>query len=1012
MLARLLKRPVAVTMLLLSLIVLGCVSMRLLPVSLIPELAVPGITVQVDDASLSSGEMDALVLSPLRGRLQQIDGLESLHSESRDGSGRVLLTFSPGSDMDYLSIEVNEKVDRTLPELPYGISRPKVLRSSASDIPAFYIDLTLRDGATDCAESFARVSDFAESVIAKRIEQLDEVAMVDLSGILRQEILIEPDTDALAALGISSERFESLVRSADIRLGTLSIRDGEYRYNVKFVSYAESAEDIANIHFTVDGRLLRLGDIASVRLRPSDPDGLVRSGGNRAVTMAVIKQSSARMSELKNGIDALLAHFSEDYPELSFTLTRDQTALLDYSINSLLQNILLGVLLAVLVIFLFMRDLKSPLLVALTIPVSLLISMLAFRALGVGINIISLSGLILGVGMMVDNTIILVDNINSRRQRGGDLHDAVISGTTEVRGAMLSSVLTTCAVFLPLLFVSGTAGALFHDQALSIAVVLLCSWAVTVFVVPVYYYHWNKRETPSVGKRLLPRFDIDAAVERSDRRIMGFFLTHHGIAWVMFALSLAGCAFIFSRIQKDRLPPVSYSESILKIDWNEALSAADNASRVWELERLAGKNASQLTSYVGAQDFVLGSDNVQGPGEASVYMAFASEKQLNAAKAEISGYISRTYPSAEYGWEVSGNIFEAVFADTQAPLVAQLLPTSPALMNPVAVRDVLADISQALPGLQLPPVAVKTDVVYISDSELMTLYGVSFSRLLDALKSATGENILFEMVQGSHTVPVVLATGRPELKEILENVSVQSDSGAEIPVSRLLRQTMQENFKVITAGTEGRYYPVPMPVRSSEARSVMSKVGQAVRSSGGFEVSFSGSWFSTRRLTGEMALVFIIAVILLYLILASQFESLVQPLIILSEIVMDAFFCLLLLWTTGMGLNIMSLIGLVVVCGIVINDSILKIDTINRLRSEGAGLRDAVMEASRRRFKAILMTSLTTVLSVLPMLARGSMGADLQFPMSVVIVAGMIVGTAVSLFVVPAMYYSIYKRKS
>ncbi|MDE7127858.1 MAG: efflux RND transporter permease subunit, partial [Bacteroidales bacterium] len=206
------------------------------------------------------------------------------------------------------------------------------------------------------------------------------------------------------------------------------------------------------------------------------------------------------------------------------------------------------------------------------------------------------------------------------------------------------------------------------------------------------------------------------------------------------------------------------------------------------------------------------------------------------------------------------------------------------------------------------------------------------------------------------------------------------------------------------------YYPLPLDVRSTEVPAVMSSVRSAVRSEGNFEVNFSGSYFTGRKITGEMMMVLAIAIVLLYLILASQFESLLQPLVILSEVVMDIFFCLFFLWCMGMSVNLMSMIGLVVICGIVINDSILKIDTINRLRAAGLPLREAVMTASRRRLKAILMTSLTTVLSVIPFLARGNMGADLQFPMSVVIVAGMVCGTFVSLFIVPAFYYTIYRR--
>ena len=246
--------------------------------------------------------------------------------------------------------------------------------------------------------------------------------------------------------------------------------------------------------------------------------------------------------------------------------------------------------------------------------------------------------------------------------------------------------------------------------------------------------------------------------------------------------------------------------------------------------------------------------------------------------------------------------------------------------------------------------------------------------------------------------------------EILSGKFIVKDE-MRVPVSELMRQTYVEDFKKVVSGAEGNYYPVPFDVGSKAVPEVISAVDAVVREDDGYEVSYSGSWFSGRKMVMELVLVLIIAVVLLYLILASQFESLVQPFIILSEIVADLFASLLVLWAMGLSINLMSMIGLVVVSGIVINDSILKIDTINKMRKEGRALREAVTLASSRRMKAIIMTSLTTILAVSPFLGRGSMGDDLQFPMSVVIIVGMIVGTFVSLFVLPALYYSIYNRK-
>ena len=469
MLNRLLDRPVSVSMIALVLVILGCVGISSLPVGLIPDVDIPYVTVQVDAADMSARELDELVVRNLRQNLIQIYHLNDIHTEARDGGATLTLDFDQGCNMDFAFIEVNEKIDRSMSSLP-GISRPKVLKASATDIPAFFINVTQRDSGTD---SFMDLSDFTSNVLAKRIEQLDEVAMVDISGSVRREILIVPDLDRLTAIGMSVDAFRAALSEANVRLTNLMIRDGEYRYNVNFRSFASDRDDIASVYFKSGDRIFRIDEVASVQEQAAPASGLDRSDGRLALSLAVIKQSDARMSDLKKAMDTLLGQFREDYPEVEFALIRDQTELLEYSISNLILNIIIAILLDCLIIFLFMKDLRSPLLVSLSIPLSLVISFFALYLLGMSVNIISLLGMLLGVGMMVDNAIVLTDNITARWLRGDTLRDAVVLGTGEVSGAMLSSVLTTCAVFIPLVFLNGLAGDLFFDQAVTVTVLLL-----------------------------------------------------------------------------------------------------------------------------------------------------------------------------------------------------------------------------------------------------------------------------------------------------------------------------------------------------------------------------------------------------------------------------------------------------------------------------------------------------------------------------------------------------------
>ena len=1003
MVKRIINRPIAVTMVLLGIIVLGIVSAMKLPVGLLPDIDFPYVTIQVEAPGMSARELERDVVTLLRSQFVQMDGLSGLEGDSRDGSARVRLSFQHGDDMDYRFVEVNERLDRCMASLG-DISRPKVLKATATDIPAFYINLTSKDDQGD----FITLGRFAREVIVKRLEQLDEVAMVDVSGVEEEEILVVPDPARMASLGIGLQDLESLISSADIRLGSLTIRDGQYRYGVRFHANASSLEDIASLWLNHEGRLLQLRDIASVKKTPSLRSGMLSSDGKPAVSLAVIKQSEARMSDLRKAVMGQMNSYCADYPEVSFTITRDQSSLLEYSINSLIQNIIIGILLACVIIFLFMKDFRSPVLVAITIPVSLICSMLVFRLLGMSLNIISLSGLLLGVGMMTDNSLILVDNITGRWQRGDSLKRSILEGTREVSGPMLSSILTTCAVFIPLVMVSGMAGALFRDQAAAVTVVLFSSYIVTITAIPVYYHAFYRKAESFRESPFLNRISFTGALERWDRRWSSFMLSHKWISWTLLGICTAGCILCLSLMPRQMLPEMTREDTILKVGWSGNISPEENMSRCNAISDVSG--ARQVTAMAGVQQFVLNHGGDVGAGEASVYMAFDSEEDRLLAEARIAGHMASAWPSADFSFVPSGNVFEMVFGQSEPPLVARLRSTQAPSVEVGPLNECLRRLGSALPGYGIGAPKTKEQAVLVADPEKMALYGIGYPAIVSAVRSALNGNRLLKIIQGEISVPVVLGSDIDGLSKILESVSVKTEGGC-VPLSAVMRLSSENDLDRIVSGQEGEYYPVKFDIAGRDIPKAMAAIRKTLREDGRFEAGFSGSWFSTGGMVRDLILTVIIAILLLYLILAAQFESLVQPFLILSEIVIDIFFAIGILYLAGGEINLMSMIGLVVITGIVINDSILKIATINRLRGEGLLLQEAILTAGRRRLKAIVMTSLTTILAVCPFLVRGNMGADLQYPMTVVIIAGMVAGTLVSLFVVPAMYASIYKDR-
>lgn len=1012
----LIHRPIAVTMCLIALIAIGCISFKYIPVSLMPDIDIPQITVQVSYPGASVHEVDAEVVAPLRSQLMQVAGLKDIHSESRMDAGSIFMEFEPGSNIDLIFIEVNEKIDRAMNRMPKELERPKVVKASAMDIPAFYLDLSLKnegvgkDGSLPKAGmKFTQLGEFARNIVSKRIEQLPQTAMVDISGTTGAEIICIPDEAKLLSMGLDMETLSKAIQSNNITLGALSVVDGLYRYNIHFDSQLLNREDIENVYINHEGRLVQLKDLCRVEEKLASRVGLVRHDGKNAVTMAVIKQNDAQMEDLQKSIEGLVEDLRKEYPDISFDLTRDQTRLLTYSIDNLGQNLYVGAVLACLVLFLFMKDWRLPLLIIITIPLTLIVTLLSFHLLGISLNIISLSGLILGVGMIVDNSIIVIDNVMQRWRQGMPLADALVKGTNEVFTPMLSSVLTTCSVFVPLIFLSGIAGALFYDQAMGVTIALFASLFVAVLVIPVYFMVlYRKRKTCPEGEVL-------------DRKFHFNFYTPYecGVKWVLrnpvksvtaFCLAIPAIFLIYKGLEKERLPYMEHNDALMKIDWNAGISVEENDARVGDVLKQVDGMVQTSTAMVGVQDFVLSHTEDLTTSEAVVYFQAEDGETLRQAQEKMRNYMAERYPRGTVEFGVSGNIFDLIFSNDDADLEIRLQRQGGGRPDVHEARAFLDTLSRRFPEVAVQPVVSERNIQYVADTEQMAVYHVSYAALQARLRMLVSQNEVYAINEGARSLPVIIGERGMDSRRLLQ-YTVRNDEGVDIPLSYLIRETQGEDFKRLYSGNGGDYYPVKITANDRTVESIVDFTERFVKADPHYSASFTGNYYSSREMIGELVLVLSVAVALLYFILAAQFESIVQPLVILSEIVIDVFWVFLVLWLLGESLNIMSMIGIVVMSGIIINDSILKVDTMNRLRREGMPLITAIWRGGHSRLRPIVMTSLTTILAILPFLSRGDMGSALQYPLSLTLIVGMVAGTLVSLFFIPLVYYLIYRKR-
>ena len=589
------------------------------------------------------------------------------------------------------------------------------------------------------------------------------------------------------------------------------------------------------------------------------------------------------------------------------------------------------------------------------------------------------------------------------------IFQACISGTNEVIIPMLSSVFVNCAVFLPLIFLSGISGALFYDQAVAIAIGAVASWAVAITIIPVYYYLMFKRGKGFGENKWLKRIngiDYEAVYEKGFR----FFIRKQWTVLALIIIFLSVSVGLFYDLPKSKLPAIEKDEVIVSVDWNMPVTVQENRQRVEDFLKEVAHLVSQSTALVGEQQFILDKDNTVSGNESNIYLKAILPTSIDSIITLANNYFAQRYPEANISYGDADNIFNVIFSDNGPALEARLKATGE--YGPDYNKYLKAmneKINVEFGGNNIPPISWQEHVVLTASPEKLLLYGVNYQTLYSKLKSMFNENQIFTITDNNSFVPVVLGGNPQTLRRIIDESYIQNNSGENIPVRELLDQSVGSDLKSIVAGKEGEYYPVALP--DLEPKEAMQLVKTAVRDDGHFEASFAGRYFSNKKMVNELFVILLISLTLLYFILASQFESLVLPLIILIEVPLDFFGVFLFLKLGGAGINLMSMIGIVVMAGIVVNDSILKIDTINQLQKEGYGLLRAILVAGQRRLKPILMTALVTIIGIAPVLFAGGLGADLQRPLALANIGGMIVGTFVSLYIIPLLYYYLNKKK-
>lgn len=1005
MIKSLISRPVGVFLSFLALCIFSVLALKTLPIALLPSIEVPVLMIKVNYPNASPQETEENTLKIIRESLKTTPGILSMESKASDESGFVELQFEHGTSMSLAYIDINEKIDRLTHLLPKELERPQVIKVNTTDIPIMKLHVTPR-----LPNDYLEISNLTEKVIKKRIEQLEGVSLVDINGLRQQIISIQPDLEKMHAYQVSHDDIRATLEENNAVLGGISVKSGQYRYYIKMRTESPNPQHISQLKIqTANQQAITLHSVCSVQFDESEKIGYQLFNQNEALVVNIHKQANAQVTTLAKNLKSLIATFPEDYTKAHFEIAQDQSELINMSISNLVISLLMGGTFAFLVLFFFMSDIRSSIIIGISLPVSLLISFCFFYCLNISINIISLSGLALGLGMLIDNAIVVLDSIAQKRTTHS-LAESCSKGTKEVASALTSSVLSTLSVFIPLIFLSGLAGAIFFDQAIAVSIILTVSLGVSFILIPTLYYQFNLHQKNRVPSDHLIFEGIKKLYTKGHQYVFDQKKAFFIFIIVLLGLSLAA----YHKLTIEGFPPLASDDLEIKIDWNEPISLETNKQRITNLLTQHQEQISSSAAEIGLTQFLL---NIETPEiqQATVYIKSPSPEIKSKLAYSIRSSLAYQYHQARVVIEDSPNAFSQIFTSSEPELEIRLRKANE--NTPISVDEIIR-IQSKLKTFDIEPgngLASTSQIVLNIRWDELQHYSIDYIQIEKTLKRVFGREPILNIHRYGEKIQILFKPTKEPFEVALQQELITNRNGEQYILSDLIAYELEKEYKAIHADESGIYQSFSLPISINVDEQIASV--QDLISTTDLLVNFKGRFFENEKNLKELTAVLAISVLLLYFILAAQFESFTQPLIVITTLPICIGGSLLLLWLVGYSINIMSLIGIIVMLGIIVNDSILKIDTINMLRREEKSstketLLKSIKAAGELRLKPILMTSSTTILALCPILFTDGMGSDLQKPLAFTVIGGLALGTLLSIYLVPLLYYATAKKDS
>ncbi len=1087
------QRPVTVSMFVVAVMLFGLVSLDRLALNLLPDISYPSLTIQTDYEDAAPEEIEALLTQPIEEAVGVVPGLTKMYSVSRSGQSEVVMEFGWDTDMDISSLEVREKLDFV--NLPRDAEKPVILRFDPSHDPVMRIRIY-------GDESLASLRYLAEKELKKYLEATDGVAAIKVIGGLEEQIRIEVDEKRLAELGIPITEVTEVLRQENLNQATGSLYDQDANYLVRMLNQFQNVDEIRNIVIRDNGgKKVVLGDVARAWRGTRDREIIARLKGQESVEMAVYKEGDANTVTVARSVIRQLDSLKKNkrFPEgVDYEVVSNQADFIQSAVSNVLSAAVLGGLLATIVLFVFLRDLRSTLTIGFSIPISIMATFALMYQTDISLNIMSLGGVALGVGMLVDNSIVVLEAIDRHRKQGTQLRQAVYLGTVEVSKAVTASTLTTVAVFLPLIFVEGIAGQLFKDQALTITYSLLASLLVALAFIPMLLARTTRTPStepvpaasPAVAEAPAGRFrTVGRSVFLGITRFLHFLFVDaatvlvtdlrglvrfagRGLNWVIspalnrfdrlftrltnlypavLAWSLNNKALVFAlaialgvtavglsrRLGAELIPPLTQGEFSIEIKLPEGrpLGQTDQVMQAIESRVAAFPEIATVYSSVGGSTENQFARNSVRENEAQLYVVM-KDKQDQVTEAAVIEKIRselHQFPELRYTFE------RPTLFSFRTPIEVEIYSYN--LQNLRSVSNLVSSELEQIPGLN----DIKTttqlgdpEIHVIFDREKLARLGLEENVIAGVLRNKIRGDVASRFREDDKQIDILVRAQESErqtvedLKHLTINlrpagtgstlvsqsdtgeasanaqaaspaniVPIRIDSVAEVRLDRgpsEIRRIRGQRAAIVSANLSGRDLSTTSEEIRERLRAVQSQIPVNT------VVNLAGQNEELQSSYQSLIFAFSLAVFLVYLVMASQFESLIHPFVIMFCVPLAVIGVVFSLWATATTINVMVFLGVIILAGIVVNNAIVLIDYTNQLRETGMPRREALLEAGKVRLRPILMTTLTTVLGLIPMALGWGEGAEVRAPMAITVMGGLLFSTALTLVFIPVVY--------